>query len=1255
MPALKFGKKGSSDFYPGTGGKYAKAFYESLTPAQQTELRKRLEHFFITAEAQIRRGMDWFNARQALDRAVQEQVNENPELTREAVRVFMPLHPEITQAVRAGDLTGALSMLAKHMAGRNGKIAEMLAGALKGVQVKVVKGLKSASGRSLAGDFDVASNTVRIDDTEGMNAHTLLHEATHAAVMSTLTNKSHPMTKQLTELYTAVKDSLDGAYGAKSVEEFASEAMSNPDFQQRLAQINPKGEPISALRRFFNSVGNMLRRMIGLSPKGLDSALDSADVLIGNIIAPGVSSLGNGTLYQASVLGTAKDVFKALDNKIIKMPGMDNAFVGGIYEFLRGSVPKTTKTVVLRSLPLNALTEVASRDIPMAKDLDTLEKEWNGAIDERRRDVDAAMHHIQKWIKGNPDKEVVLNRVVSASTLAEVDPGKPRDSYKGKQTKGNEDKQVVWDKLQADWKTLGAEGQAVYKQMRNSYAESHEKLLDLLLRRIDDSVTDKKEASTLKTEIYQRLALKGKIDPYFPLMRQGDYWVTFNAKGPDGNLEYYKMAFPNSVERDRAILALKADPDVDAKSVQESTPTGKRDYKSAPPTAFVNNILRVLAANKVSENVTDEIMRVFLDTLPESSFAQAFRTRLGTLGFDTDATRVFYTKSISMAHQLGNLEYGAKMYKLRDAMEEHVNTKANTEEARLLFDTLDRHIKTMVAPDIAPWSKVATSTAFGFTLGFNVSSALVNLTQLPMVVMPYLGGQYGLTEANKALGYATRTFLGSGLKRTAAMAGTKERVSIKAGYSLDNYNFIGFDDAVIAHVRKTGKAPTAQERLQIAEKVGLTEDILDLRELAEMSSKYGLLSRSVAGDILEMGKDDSVLTRINNWSGFVFHHGERMNRQVSLIAAYKLELDRMRKGGKKLTTADRQAAAQEAIRLTELLNGGASANSAPLLAKSSLGKIVFMYKRYGVSMYYMLFKTTRDAMSAEDPEVRKAAKRQIAGVYATSALLAGAQGVPMFGVAAALYNLFGKEDDEDDFETAARKYMGEGMFNGALNYLTGTAVANRIGLTDLLLHSTGYRDQDNAVLSFLQLAGGPVYGVADRVIRGGQLIMDGETQRGLEQVMPAAFSNVMKGYRFATEGANTLRGDPIVGDIGAGHTLAQAFGFAPAEYTRQLEINASLKNIERRVLEDRTKLLRKYYIAVRSGDGDGARETLKDLMELGRKHRGLVTPETIQRSMAQHMRTSATMYHGITLNQLMRNELLRNAAEFDEGLDLGGE
>jgi hypothetical protein len=265
-------------------------------------------------------------------------------------------------------------------------------------------------------------------------------------------------------------------------------------------------------------------------------------------------------------------------------------------------------------------------------------------------------------------------------------------------------------------------------------------------------------------------------------------------------------------------------------------------------------------------------------------------------------------------------------------------------------------------------------------------------------------------------------------------------------------------------------------------------------------------------------------------------------------------------------------------------------------------------------------------------------------------MMAGVQGLPMFGILAAVYNLF-KGDDEDDAETAARKYLGEGLFNGAVNYLTGTAVANRIGLSDLLINSTGYREQDNAVLAFLQLMGGPVYGVADRIQQGVKLINEGETERGLERMLPAGIANGFKGIRFATEGANTLRGDPITGEMHPANAYAQIFGFAPAEYTRQLEINASLKNIERRATKERTKVLRDYYIAARNGDADGMSDALDDMFKFNKLHpTAAITAETVQNSMAQHMKTSQEMYHGVTLNKKLRPELLQNAAEYDNGL-----
>jgi hypothetical protein len=254
----------------------------------------------------------------------------------------------------------------------------------------------------------------------------------------------------------------------------------------------------------------------------------------------------------------------------------------------------------------------------------------------------------------------------------------------------------------------------------------------------------------------------------------------------------------------------------------------------------------------------------------------------------------------------------------------------------------------------------------------------------------------------------------------------------------------------------------------------------------------------------------------------------------------------------------------------------------------------------------------------------------------------------MFGIMAAVYNLVLKGEDDDDAETAARKWLGEGAFNGALNYLTGTAVSNRVGLSDLLISSTGYKEQDSRALAFLQLMGGPAYGTYDRMEQGYKLIQDGNIERGLERMLPAGIANAMKGIRFGTEGANTLRGDPITGDISAWNAGAQFFGLAPAEYTRDLEIAAFEKNRDRRATKERTKILRDYYIASRNGDSDGMTDAISDMMKFSRAHPTYpITVETIQRSMQQHMRTTQTMYHGVTLSKGLRGELLRDAAEFD--------
>ena len=46
--------------------------------------------------------------------------------------------------------------------------------------------------------------------------------------------------------------------------------------------------------------------------------------------------------------------------------------------------------------------------------------------------------------------------------------------------------------------------------------------------------------------------------------------------------------------------------------------------------------------------------------------------------------------------------------------------------------------------------------AFIYTIGFNVSSAVVNLSQVPLFVLPYQAAKYGLSGSMGAVGRATK-------------------------------------------------------------------------------------------------------------------------------------------------------------------------------------------------------------------------------------------------------------------------------------------------------------------------------------------------------------------------------------------------------------------------------------------------------------------------------------------------------------------
>ena len=102
-----------------------------------------------------------------------------------------------------------------------------------------------------------------------------------------------------------------------------------------------------------------------------------------------------------------------------------------------------------------------------------------------------------------------------------------------------------------------------------------------------------------------------------------------------------------------------------------------------------------------------------------------------------------------------------------------------------------------------------------------------------------------------------------------------------------------------------------------------------------------------------------------------------------------------------------------------------------------------------------------------------------------------------------------------------------------------------------------------------------------------------------------------------------------------------------------MAINATQKRKDRKITTDKTSLLRKYYIAMRQGDSKEVNKIMRDILEFNRKNPLVaITPDTIKRSMSQHMRTTQRMYNGVLFSPKLSDSLIQDASEYDSDISI---
>jgi hypothetical protein len=685
------------------------------------------------------------------------------------------------------------------------------------------------------------------------------------------------------------------------------------------------------------------------------------------------------------------------------------------------------------------------------------------------------------------------------------------------------------------------------------------------------------------------------------------------------------------------------------------------EESSAAAVSVMEDVVKVLGRKKENEKgdavdvvdpaIVEEVRNIFLDLLPTQSIKQQMRTRAGTQGYIEDLVGGYIDLGARMATQIANLEFVPEIDRTLTTIKEE-----NTAEQKNLTDNTDlteeQTISTQQAiaaateeltsppsrsffhnPVASDLSSRFAYLSYLFSIAGNISSALVNATQLAIVVYPMLVANHGFAVANKAMGQAFKLYFSGGKDNNRGIL-----PDISFGMSKGQ--------------RREDWGDYTQA------------EIKNLKKLYEVGINNSVFRRGVGYELTEMRKTNAKdfvgkKAKFDAVMGWMFQNTERMNREVTYIAGFlgaqeksvntQIEVSEKRLK-RKLTEKEineiRESdftfdqAEKDSREITRRSHGTALPEVGPRFFQTGFGKVAFTFKRFGHAMMHLMIKGFNDAYRGETKEVRNIARKQMLGVYGMTFMFAGLQGVPLYGftqaLSEAMYAMFGDDDEPYDFEESTRDIFGDIGYKGPLNKILNLDVASRTGFANLLWREDPRRISEVGLIQYaLEQGLGPSFSIGLSATRGITDMGRGNIYRGFEQMVPAFARNPLKAFRYGTEGALNRKGAEIY-PLSAVDGFFQIFGFTNEDLALQYARNQSMKQAEKNYNARRSGLLTMAYLARKNGDRDLEKEVQEKIDKFNRSALGSTNPitsKTKNKSYKTRERSIDESVGGISLNK----------------------
>lgn len=730
---------------------------------------------------------------------------------------------------------------------------------------------------------------------------------------------------------------------------------------------------------------------------------------------------------------------------------------------------------------------------------------------------------------------------------------------------------------------LSDAAQKVYRKARDDYRAHFGQVRDAIAERLARSGQDAEIVRRLKERFDNEL---GGV--YFPLARFGDYLVV--VKDADGNSVNVSRAETLS-EAEKLRDALKAD---FGAGFKVSPVMKSRDYiqsRDAVSGGFMKELgeaVGMLDLDSAQQaQLNDTLTQLYLNSLPDTSWAKHGIHRKGVPGFSDDARRAYAQNMGSGANYLAKLRYADRMAEQLDVMQDFVDGRKyeegfNQRQLQRVADEMRKRHEAVMNPNPSKLAQALTGFGFLWMMGMSPASAIVNLSQTAMVAYPVMAAKWGYADAARELLRASK-----------------------------------------------------QIGLKVGEKFNTIEDSLNEDEKAafQKAVDYGVIDLSQAHDLAGVANGDpglagSAWQKVMDKASWLFHHAEKFNRQVTFVAAYRLA---------KRAGADSEAAFEQAKKATYDGHFDYAAQNRPRFMMGNVAKVVFLFKQYSQNILYALGRNAYLAFKGD-----KEARKTLAGLLVSHAMASGILGLPFVSTLLAVASMLGSDDDDPwDAEAALRNMLadtfgdkaGEVMAKG-FSRLTPLDVSGRLGLNQLIFPDiqdglAGKKWAESLVVGSTGAVVGAGIGAADGV----QKILDGRYMEGLESMLPVAIRNPLKAVRYATDGQVDKSGITVKDDFNLFELAGQAAGFRSSDLALKQEGKSAVYRRDRALSAARAKILSAMAKAVMEQDAAALRALRGVVAQWNRKHpERAIKSENIMAGVRNRQRRVAGAKDGIYLS-----------------------